>query len=420
MPICEKKTFIFNYKQNRYKSNCTFLSNMIILSKLYSLFLGGSIMKFQRIITLILTLTIIFSLDISSLAEDNCTYTLGCFTFRFEGNYSEITVEENRIMAYKNGGISIISVGNLDDLGLDIDSEKTGEMETLIMMLDTTVPYMDDVEPFDFGEVDGAAYLITSGTLQGGSAPTKIALVGVMRKNIMLLGMFENPDFSVSKEDAFAFVKTLKVNDEKAASDGVAMPEAYNSVLENYKKALEDGVSSYGEAYEHGVSEWIRYYYHVGYALIDLDDNKIPEMVIGGIDPKTDMSYTGPVVFEIYALSGDEPVSLFRSEARSRYYLINDNKIINSGSSGASASSTVAYRVEGGHLKFVEGLSTVNSNDSSGQRVYHTTNWKTYDYSSIPYGDYDRYDYTVPVDQLWPFLRELQTLYWMPELTQIA
>ena len=143
-------------------------------------------------------------------------------------------------------------------------------------------------------------------------------------------------------------------------------------------------------------------------------------MVIAGIDPKIDPKYADPVVFEIYTISGDAPVSLLCSEARSRYFLINDNKIINSGSGGANASSLAAYRVEGDHLKFVEGLSTVNRSDPSGQTVYHTTNWNTNENIKVPYGDYDRYDYTVPVDQYWPFLRELKDLYWLPDLTPIA
>lgn len=244
---------------------------------------------------------------------------------------------------------------------------------------------------------------------------------------------FRHPYEGKLKIDSGAFMGKLVVparenSAANAAQSAESAPEKndgednnpYSSVIEKYEKAIADGVSTYGEAYEHGVSEWISSYDHVGYALVDLDSNGIEEMVIGGIDPKHDMSYTGPVVFEIYALSGEKAVSLFASEARSKYFLINDNKIISSGSSGANASSTVAYRLEGDHLKFVEGLSTVNSRDSSGQTVYHTTNWKTYEYSDIIYGDYDKYDYTVPVDQYWPFLRELQALYWMPDLTLIA
>lgn len=209
--------------------------------------------------------------------------------------------------------------------------------------------------------------------------------------------------------------------EEKAASYDGEMPGAYNSVIEKYKKAMEDGVSSYGEAYEHGVSEWISSYDHVGYALVNLDDNDIPEIVIGGIDPKYDIDYySGPVVFEIYTLSGDEPVSLLNSEARNRYYLIHDNKIINSGSSGASATCILAFRVAEDHLNFIEGLATYNSKDNSGQTVYHTTNWRSDSYSGRLYGDFDNYDYTVSVDQLWPFLSGLQDLYWIPELTLIA
>ena len=197
-------------------------------------------------------------------------------------------------------------------------------------------------------------------------------------------------------------------------------PNSYAGVIEKYRQAKADGVASPGEAFQRGISEWISSYDHVGYGLVDLDGNGIEEMIIAGIDPKIDPKYADPVVFEIYTISGDAPVSLLCSETRSRYFLINDNKIINSGSGGANVSSLAAYRVEGDHLKFVEGLSTVNRSDPSGQTVYHTTNWSTNENIKVPYGDYDRYDYTVPVDQYWPFLRELKDLYWLPDLTPIA
>ena len=63
----------------------------------------------KKTIILILVLSLLLS-SAAAFAEEEQTYTMGWFTFGFEGDYSEITVEENRIMARKNGGISIISM----------------------------------------------------------------------------------------------------------------------------------------------------------------------------------------------------------------------------------------------------------------------------------------------------------------------
>ena len=375
----------------------------------------------KKKIILILVLSLLLS-SAAAFAEEEQTYTMGWFTFGFEGDYSEITVEENRIMARKNGGISIISMGDLAALDPAMGSEKTGEMETLIMMLDTTVPYMDDVEPFDFGEIDGAAYLITSGTLGTGDSATKIALAGVMRKNIMLLGMFENPDFSVSKEDAFAFIKNLKVNTElPKPMDPAAVLEAYSSVIEKYKTAVADGGFYRGPTYEDRITEWLYAYEHVGYALIDFDGDGLEEILIAGIDPTS--SYPDdfpPMVFEIDTLVDGKPVLLFASEARVRYFLMKDNRLFRMGSSGASDMSYEMLQVHGGQLDFVEGLRSGNSSDRSGQTLYHTTDSRRSPDGREVYGNFDNPDSSVPNTGIRDFLNGIYSECYMPDLTPIA
>ena len=65
----------------------------------------------KKTVLMIFIVSFLFSsVSGATFAEEGSTYTLGWFTFRFEGDYSEITVEENRIMAFKNGGVSIISM----------------------------------------------------------------------------------------------------------------------------------------------------------------------------------------------------------------------------------------------------------------------------------------------------------------------
>jgi hypothetical protein len=188
---------------------------------------------------------------------------------------------------------------------------------------------------------------------------------------------------------------------------------AYSSVIEKYRVAKQANVSSPGAAYEYDVSEWIEYFNHVGYALKDLDKNGIPELLVAGIDSQYEAN---PILFEVYTLDKNTPVQLLTSWARSRKFLLPDNRIYHEGSNGAASSGFILQKVNGTTLQFLEGYWSSNSTDYTGATMYHTVS----DKENPGFGDYDTYDYTMPSQQGFEIGRALLETAWLPQLTMIA
>ena len=188
---------------------------------------------------------------------------------------------------------------------------------------------------------------------------------------------------------------------------------AYSSVIEKYRIAKQASVSSTGAAFEYDVSEWIEYFDHVGYALKDLDENGVPELIVAGISPTYD---PGPVLFEVFTLENNTPVQLLISWARSRNFLLPDNRIYNEGSGGASSSGFVLFKVNGTTLQFLEGYWSSNSTDNTGSTMYHTSS----DEGNPGFGNFDKYDYTMPAQEGFAIGQQLCETSCLPELTLIA
>lgn len=187
----------------------------------------------------------------------------------------------------------------------------------------------------------------------------------------------------------------------------------YSSIIEKYRIAKQASVSSPGAAYEYDVSEWIEYFDHVGYALKDLDENGVPELIVAGITPTYD---PGPVLFEVFTLENKTPVQLLVSWARSRNFLLPDNRIYNEGSGGASSSGFVLFQVSGTNLQFLEGYWSSNSTDFTGSTMYHTSS----DEGNPGFGNFDKYDYTMPAQEGFAIGQQLRETSYLPELTLIA
>lgn len=187
----------------------------------------------------------------------------------------------------------------------------------------------------------------------------------------------------------------------------------YSSIIEKYRIAKQASVSNPGAAYEYDVSEWIEYFDHVGYALKNLDENGVPELIVAGISPTYD---PGPVLFEVFTLENKTPVQLLVSWARSRNFLLPDNRIYNEGSGGASSSGFVLFQVSGTNLQFLEGYWSSNSTDFTGSTMYHTSS----DEGNPGFGNFDKYDYTMPAQEGFAIGQQLRETSYLPELTLIA
>ena len=197
---------------------------------------------------------------------------------------------------------------------------------------------------------------------------------------------------------------------------------AYSSAIEPYRIAKQSGFDNYQDAST--VSEFIRSYNHVGYALKDLDKNGIPELLVAGIDYlyPNDPAHNAPVLFEVYTLVNNTPVSLLESWARFRFYLMTDNRIYHESSGGAAYTYFEFFKVDGDHLSFLEGYATANDYEyGAPDRLFHSSTWNGETEPFSIYGDYNNPDFIYQDENGYDTLMtEFRSHCWMPQLTLIA
>ncbi len=128
--------------------------------------------------------------------------------------------------------------------------------------------------------------------------------------------------------------------------DEPAVPSVYEPILKQYRTALEESWDGQ-QLVDAGLNFMIRdvALETVGYAVDDLDDNGIPEFIIGttyGDD------FYGNLIFVLYTVDDDgEPVQIFSSIERDRYYYAGGIRFANIGSSGADTSYVTTLKLEG-------------------------------------------------------------------------
>ena len=189
---------------------------------------------------------------------------------------------------------------------------------------------------------------------------------------------------------------------------------AYEPVIEKYRYAYASGNANADYAVENSLSYLINYIDVLGYAMKDIDKNGVPELIIA---PVSGEYIDKNMIVELYTLVNGQLIKLCDSMERARFYLLSDNSIFYEGSSGASYQTYELLRLENYLLKFIEGYSSSNSSDFSGNVFYHTSIIKPQFDGS--WGDYDRYDFSasrVDVENLMDGIRQS---VWMPQLTPI-
>ena len=127
--------------------------------------------------------------------------------------------------------------------------------------------------------------------------------------------------------------------------DEPAVPAVYEPILQQYRSALEESWNGQ-QLVDAGLNFMIRDVplEAVGYAVNDLDDNGVPELIIGTIS--TDDFY-GKLIFVLYTVDDGEPVQIFSSIERNRYYYAGGTRFANIGSSGADSSYVTTVKLEG-------------------------------------------------------------------------
>ena len=134
------------------------------------------------------------------------------------------------------------------------------------------------------------------------------------------------------------------------------MDPAYQTIVDDYKTMIEEQWDAETIAAK-GYSTMVADFYEndamnqIGYMFYDLDGDLKPELLIGEMHQEDQVNR---VILDAYTLKDGQPVQLFESEARNRYYLIEDDAgaviIANEASNSAASSGYFYYTVSKGEL----------------------------------------------------------------------
>lgn len=213
---------------------------------------------------------------------------------------------------------------------------------------------------------------------------TKITLlILVVNVTILLSGCNTNSDGSNEANNSSVESNESEENEKETSQEESPLEDTEEEYLESYSDILDDYYTALNEQWEAGalsdasLSILLPYSYegdplsNVGYALMDIDSNGIPELLIGAIAGD---SFVDKMIFDMYTLSDDKATLVFNGSERNKYYLCSDNSIANESSGGAAFSSYSIYNLDsdGKSLKIIE---TVFSDLDSEDNVawYYTT-----------------------------------------------
>lgn len=177
-----------------------------------------------------------------------------------------------------------------------------------------------------------------------------------------LFGLFETGDFDITiptkgtvthivvksgQQEITVWPKEETLTDEaEVTENGLS---AYEPIVLQYRTALEENWSG-----QQLVDADMNFMVQnvppetVGYAVEDLDGNGTPELIIG--TNCADVFYE-KMVFLLYTVGENgEPVQLFRSIERNRYYFAGGSRFANLGSSSADSSFATTWKLEGEEL----------------------------------------------------------------------
>ena len=177
-----------------------------------------------------------------------------------------------------------------------------------------------------------------------------------------LFGLFETGDFDITiptkgtvthivvksgQQEITVWPKEETLTDEaEVTENGLS---AYEPIVLQYRHALEENWSG-----QQLVDADMNFMVQnvppetVGYAVEDLDGNGTPELIIG--TNCADVFYE-KMVFLLYTVGENgEPVQLFSSIERNRYYFAGGSRFANLGSSSADSSFATTWKLEGEEL----------------------------------------------------------------------
>lgn len=181
----------------------------------------------------------------------------------------------------------------------------------------------------------------------------------------------------------------------------ITVRDPYSDVIETYRAVHRSGTGNI----EKGISELVNPYHFLGYAMRDLDGNGVEELILAS-DGYNDYPY---VVYEVYTLQNGAAVSVAKSAARSRYYMLQDGRFLLEGSNSAFSSTWVAYQFSVDSLSLQEQIWT-------SDEPHDLADFAPYYYYSLPYGPQE----PIVYDEAARTIESWENAIWLPALTPIS
>lgn len=121
-----------------------------------------------------------------------------------------------------------------------------------------------------------------------------------------------------------------------------AQPDPYAQTLDLYREGIAQG----WDAEQYAANE-LCYLCGLetaqdalGWCETDLNGDGVTELIVGN----------GSVIYDLYTLSDGQPVLVLSGGERNAYFILEDGRILNQGSSSAASSFTACFRLEGTEL----------------------------------------------------------------------
>lgn len=166
---------------------------------------------------------------------------------------------------------------------------------------------------------------------------------------------------STVETQATAESQTAESTQESTAVLGTAT--SYDEIIENYRTMIQEKWDA-SQIFETDYSPVLSYLTDadnaqdtVGYVKMDINGDGEDELLIGETDTELAVNR---MIFDAYTMKDGQPVQLFVSHERNRYYLCEDESgailVANEASNGAANSAWYYYVVSGTELQVVQGV----------------------------------------------------------------
>ena len=186
-----------------------------------------------------------------------------------------------------------------------------------------------------------------------------------------------------------------------AAMYSVLLDQLYTVIAsgETMSSELEGAFALYDGLGHMDVSEMLN---AAGYAVIDVNGDRTPELLIGLVSDYEEGKAEGNILYALYTYSGEKPVCVTESYVRDGYRWMGDGKFCYTGSSGAANSGFGMFNLPEGSTELsCEGFwfSDITEGTETEIGYYHNTsgNWNAGDSEEL----------SVSNDEFWEMEEEL-------------